>query len=292
MKVWIEGRVVEGDEARIPVTDHGLLYGDGVFEGLRVYDGCVFRIDDHLERLGLSARAIGLALPYTPERLREIVLETARAHGEADAYLRLVATRGSGPLGVDPHTCSEPRVFCIADQVALYPREKLEQGLDLITSSQRRPRSDVLDPRVKSLNYLTNVLARGEARDRGADEALLLNDAGHIAEASAANIFCVRDGRLLTPPPTDGALDGITRASVLDVAGSLSIPTAERTLSRVDLLAASEVFLTGTGARLVPVASLDGRELGRGSGPQSVLARLESAFPDYVKQRGTPVGLR
>ena len=288
MKVWIDGRIVEGSEARVPVTDHGFLYGDGIFEGLRVYHRRVFRLDDHLARLAVAARCIGLELPGGTPALREIVLATARAHGADEAYLRLVVSRGEGALGVDPTTCPTPRVVCIADDVRIYPPEKLREGIALVTASVRRPAPDVLDPRVKSLNYLNNALAKLEARRQGADEALILNAAGQVAEASVANVFAVRGGRLLTPPPSDGALEGITRATVLELAAREGIPAGERTLGRFDLLAAEEVFLTGTGARIVPVGRLDGQKIGHG-GAGPVTKQLDDAFAGFVKQAGVPL---
>ena len=226
MKIWFEGEIVGEGEARLPVTDHGLLYGDGVFEGIRVFSGKVFRLDDHLARLANGAKALDLTLPFPLARIREIVLETVRAHGQREAYVRLVVTRGEGALGVDPTSCSAPRLFCIAADVHIYPEEKLASGIGLITSSLRRPPADVLDPRVKSLNYLNNVLAKGEARRQGADEALLLNIAGFVAEAAVANVFAYGGGELATPPVSDGALEGMTRRTVLELAGTLGI--AER----------------------------------------------------------------
>jgi branched-chain amino acid aminotransferase len=288
MKVWIDGAVVEGSQARIPVTDHGLLYGDGIFEGIRVYSRRIFRFEDHLARLGNSARALGLTLPGGIEAVRRIVIETARALGAEDAYLRLVVSRGEGALGLDPTTCENPRVVCIADQVSLYPKEKLESGISLVTSSWRRPSTDVLDPRVKSLNYLNNVLAKQEARRQGADEALLLNAAGQVAEATVANVFAVRGGILLTPPGSDGALEGLTRATVLELAREQGIPAEERTLGRYDLLAAEEVFITGSGARIVAVGSLDGRQIGK-NGPGPVTRSLSQAFEQYARSTGTPI---
>jgi branched-chain amino acid aminotransferase len=289
MKVWIDGRIVDGSEARVPVTDHGLLYGDGIFEGLRVYAGRLFRLELHLARLEAGAHAIGLALPGGVEGLRNIVLETARAFGASEAYGRLIVTRGEGPLGVDPTTCPMPRVICIMDQIRLYPAEILARGLDLVTVSGRRPPADVLDPRVKSLNYLNSALAKLEARRRGADEALILNLAGQVAEASAANVFVVRDGSLWTPPASDGALEGITRRSILELAARLRIPAGERTLGRMDLFAAAEVFLTGTGARIVPVRSLDAAAVG-GKPPGPITRQLDVAFAELVKEpaMGTP----
>ena len=288
MKVWIDGAIVEGGQARIPVTDHGFLYGDGIFEGIRVYSRRIFRLDDHLSRLASCARCLDLTIPGGVEAVRRIVIDTARAHGEEDAYLRLVVSRGEGPLGLDPSSCGDPRVVCIADQVRLYPEEKLRNGIALVTSSLRRPAPDVLDPRVKSLNYLNNVLAKQEARRQGADEALLLNGAGHVAEASVANVFAVRAGRLMTPLPSDGALEGLTRASVLELAREQRIPAEERTLGRFDLLAAEEVFITGSGARIVAVGSLDGRRIGKG-GAGPITRRLSQAFDQLVRSTGTPI---
>ena len=288
MKIWIDGRVVAAGEARVSVLDHGFLYGDGVFEGIRCYGGRVFRLEDHLRRLSTGARVLALELPGGIDAMRRIVLETARAHGAADAYLRLVVSRGEGELGVDPTSCPAPRVVCIAADVRLYPAEKLAEGLALVTSSLRRPGPDVLDPRVKSLNYLNNALAKLEARQRGADEALLLNAQGHVAEASAANVFAIRDGALATPPPTDGALAGITRMTVLELARELGLEAAERSLGRFDLFDAEEVFLTGTGARIVPVASLDGRPIGAARGPGPLTKRLTEAFDALARSTGTP----
>lgn len=287
-RVWIDGRVVPAGEARVPVTDHGLLYGDGLFEGIRVYGGRVFRLDDHLARFAAGARALALELPGGVGRVREIVLETVRAHGTSEAYVRLVVTRGEGALGVDPTTCGEPRLFCLVDQVGIYPAEKLASGIDLVTSSLRRPPPDVLDPRVKSLNYLNNVLAKLEARQRGADEALLLNAAGLVAEAAVANVFAWREAELLTPPASDGALEGITRRTVLELAGGLGLSAREKSLGRFDLFAADEVFLTGSGAGLVPVRSLDARPIGPGL-PGPVFAKLRAAFLDAAPSLGVPV---
>ncbi|HME69428.1 MAG TPA: branched-chain-amino-acid transaminase [Myxococcota bacterium] len=281
MKVWLDGKVVEGSEARIPVTDHGLLYGDGIFEGIRVYGRRAFRLDLHLARLATSARVIGLAIPGGIEAMREIVLATARAFGSDESYVRLIVTRGEGALGVDPSSCPQPRVLCLVDSVRLFPAEKLEQGLDLATATVRRPPADVLDPGVKSLNYLNNVLAKLDAKRAGADDALILNLAGAVAEASVANVFAAKDGELSTPPPSDGALAGITRRSVLELAAGLGIPARERTLGRVDLLSADEVFLTGTGARIMPVRSLDGRPIGKRA-PGPLTEQLTAAFAQLV----------
>ena len=284
MKVWLNGAIVEGQDAKISVLDHGLLYGDGVFEGIRIINRQVFRLGDHIQRLQLSARAIGLDLPYSAAGLQDIVLTTARALGENEAYVRLIVTRGEGELGVDPASCARPQVICIASQIRLFPPEKLLQGVSLVTVSLRRPPADILDPRVKSLNYLNNVLAKREARIRGADDALILNQNGMVAEASVANIFMVRAGEMLTPPANDGALEGITRDSALRCAELLSIPAREQTLSRYDLLAADEVFLTGTGARIVPVSTLDDQKIGHNERP--LTARITDALAAYSREHG------
>ncbi len=283
MKIWLDGELRDPNQAAVSVLDHGLLYGDGVFEGLRVFNGRVFSLERHLERLAVGLKALALPVPLAVAR--EAVLATARAHGQREAYLRLVITRGKGPLGVDPTTCDRPTVFCIAAPLALYPLELREVGLTLVTASLRRPPPDVLDPRVKSLNYLNNALAKLEARQRGADDALLLNSAGNIAEAAVANLFVTRDGELLTPPCSDGALEGITRRTVLELAPSLGVPARVHTLSRFDVLAADEVFLTGSGAGLVPVRSLDDRPVGK-PGPGPLFKRLLAAYRSYCADHG------
>jgi branched-chain amino acid aminotransferase len=287
MKVWMDGRITDAAEARVSVLDHGLLYGDGIFEGIRAYHRGVFRLDDHLARLVTSAKAIGLTLPLPVAEIRDVVLDTLRALGRDEAYVRLVVTRGEGALGVDPTTCPTPRLFCIAAEAQIYPLTKLAQGLDLVTVSVRRPALDAVDPRVKSLNYLNNALAKQEARARGADEALLLNAAGAVAEASVANVFTLCGHVLATPSPTDGALEGITRRTVLESAASLGLAGVERSLSRVDLLGADEVFLTGTGAGIVPVRSLDGQTVGAGE-PGPGFARVRAAFLARTKELGVP----
>lgn len=285
MKIWINGEIVAPQDAKISVLDHGLLYGDGIFEGIRIYGSKLFRLPDHLHRFATSAKAIGLELPGGLEAIEQIVLDTARAFGESEGYLRLVATRGEGALGVDPTTCDHPTLICIADRIRLFPPEKLTRGLDMVTASLRRPAADALDPRVKSLNYLNNALAKREARLRGADEALILNHAGLVAEASVANLFIVRRGEVATPPPSDGSLEGITRDSILDIARQAGIPARERSLGRFDLLGADEVFICGSGARIVPIATLDGQPIGTLERP--IMQRLIDAFGPYTLEHGT-----
>jgi branched-chain amino acid aminotransferase len=288
MKIWMDGKVVGENEAKVPVTDHGLLYGDGIFEGLRVIAGRVFRIEKHLARLGHGARAIALELPYSKDGLRGIVEDTVRAFGEREAYVRLLVTRGPGPLGVDPTTCSKPSVICIVNTIKLFSEEQRERGLDMITSSYRRPQADVLDVRVKSLNYLGSVLAKLEARQRGADEALLLNARGHIAEAAVANLFAFKNGALLTPPASDGCLEGINRGAVMEIARGLGIEVAERSIGRADLFEADEVFLTGSGAGVVAVRSLDGRTLGAGRRGE-LTAQLTTLHRKLAETEGTEI---
>ncbi len=287
MKAWIDGTIMDTAEARIPVSDHGLLYGDGVFEGIRLYKGRIFRLVDHLKRLEVSAKAIALRLPVSLMEMEKIVCETARATGLDDGYIRLIVTRGDGPLGVDPTACVNPRIICIVDRLEIYSDERRRRGLSLITSSLRQPNADALDPRVKSLCYLNSVLAKREASAQGADEALMLNSRGQIAEAAVANVFAVNDGHLYTPPASDGALAGITRATVLELALRLGIPATERSLDRVDLWAADEVFLSGTGVRIAPVRLLDGQTTGRVPGP--VTEQLHQAFLLEVETRGVAI---
>ena len=264
MKIWMDGKFVDESEAKVPVTDHGLLYGDGIFEGIRIISGRVFRLEHHLKRLAFGARTLLLTLPYSLDQIRQIVQDAVRAFGKPEAYVRLIVTRGVGPLGVDPTTCPRGSLICICTTIKLFSEEQRERGLEMITSSYRRPTADILDVRVKSLNYLNSVLPKLEARQRGADEALLLNARGHIAEAAVANVFALRGNNLFTPPPTDGCLEGINRGAVLELAPQLGLTVSERSIGRADLFQSDEVFLTGSGAGLITVRSLDGRPLGLG----------------------------
>jgi len=276
MKVFIDGDLLDRADAKISVLDHGLLYGDGIFEGMRAHAGVVFALERHLARLQHGARALHLELPGGLEGIRQAVLRTLEEDGGGDRYLRLIVTRGDGPLGLDPTRCERTRLICIVDTIALFSDEKRAAGLSLVTSSFRRPSADVLDPRVKSLNYLNNVQAKGEAVRQGADDALMLNGHGHVAETSVANVFVVRDGVLSTPPTTDGCLEGITRGTVIACARELGIPFAERTLGRMDLFGADEVFMTGTGAGIVRISKLDGERIGQDGWP--VTSRLTDAY--------------
>jgi branched-chain amino acid aminotransferase len=262
--VSIDGRLVKDEDAKISVLDHGLLYGDGLFEGIRVRAGRLFRLEQHLARLAVGARTIGLQLPFSSSEQARIVMDTVRAFGQKEAYVRLLVTRGEGPLGVDPTTCKNPTVVCIVAEIGLFNAEQRARGLTMITSSYRRPNPDVQDVAIKTLNYLGSALAKQEARQNGADEALLLNQSGRVAEAAVANIFALQGRSLLTPPALDGCLEGINRGAVLEIARDLGFSVSERSLGRRDLFAADEVFLTGSGAGVIGVRSLDGRAIGRG----------------------------
>jgi branched-chain amino acid aminotransferase len=277
---WLDGAVTPATAATVSVLDHGLLYGDGVFEGLRFYRRRVFRLAEHLRRLEDSARAIGLRLPLAADELAQAIAELVAAFDGDDGYLRLVVTRGVGPLGLDPARCERPTVFIIADRLALLDAQRRERGAELIIAATRRLGVDGLDPRIKSLNYLNHILARMEASHAGADEAILLNAQGRVAEASSENIFVVRDEVLKTPPVIDGALDGITRNTVIELAGELGIECREASLAPYDLYGADEVFLTGTGAELIPVRAIDGRMPSSCPGP--LFRRLQGAFSACV----------
>lgn len=279
---WLNGKIVAAEQARISVFDHGLLYGDGVFEGIRFYNGKAFRLRAHLERLLLSARAIALEIPYSIEALANAVLETIAAAPDSNGYLRMVVTRGVGPLGIDPSRCHSPQLFIIADILHMVSDRVRTEGAKIIIAATRRLGADGLDPRIKSLNYLNHILARMEATHAGADEAILLNSAGRIAEGSADNIFLVKKNELLTPPVIEGALDGITRQVVLELAEQLGIPARETPLAPYDLFTADECFLTGTGAELIPVGYADGRTIPSCPGP--VYQQLAKAFRELVNQ--------
>lgn len=279
---WLNGNLVAPEQAVVSVFDHGLLYGDGVFEGIRFYSGNAFRLQAHLERLLLSARAIALQIPYNMEALTRAVLQVIAAAPSANGYMRLVVTRGVGPLGIDPSRCHAPQVFIIADALHMVSDRVRTEGAKVIIAATRRLGADGLDPRIKSLNYLNHILARMEATHAGADEAILLNSAGRIAEGSADNIFIVKKGELLTPPVIEGALDGITRQVVLELAEKLQIKYREIPLAAYDLFTADECFLTGTGAELIPVGYADGRKVPQCPGP--VYQRLATAFKELVSQ--------
>ena len=284
--IYVSGRFCSDEEATINVLDHGLLYGDGVFEGIRAYNGRVFKLDRHLERLFESARALRLTLPLTRDGFERIVLDTCRRNEIVDGYIRLVVTRGRGGLGIDPASCLNPEVIVIARPIPSFYREPA-RGITLVTSSLRRPSPDSLSPSIKSLNYVNNVLARMEATEHGADEALLLDANGYVAEATADNLFIVTRRGLATPR-TATNLDGITRETVLDIATELGLPCEERPFSLFEVWTAREVFVCGTGAEIVPVVSVDGRSIGTGDvGPTT--QRIVEAYAQLVRSTGTPI---
>jgi branched-chain amino acid aminotransferase len=288
MKIYLDGKFVDESEAKISVFDHGLLYGDGVFEGIRLYGGNVFRLDAHLERLEYSAKALLLKLPLTRAALAEAVCETCRQNSLTDAYIRLVVTRGAGDLGLSPWLCAKPSLFIIASKISLYPQEHYDNGLSIVTVPTRRINPAALPPTVKSLNYLNNILAKIEARQFGALEAIMLNDQGYIAECTADNVFIVHQGELLTPAAAQGALRGITRGAIFDVAKELGIPVRVAALTRYDAWCADECFLSGTGAEVIPVVKLDGREIGTGK-PGPITHRVLESFRRRVLVDGTRI---
>lgn len=281
LKISINGQLVDKANATISVFDHGLLYGDGVFEGMRCYSGRVFRMQEHLKRLFQSALAINLSIPIELEALAEDVDRTLAANEMRDGYIRLLVTRGSGTLGLDPNRCSHPQVIIIADHIALYPEQYYQDGMEIVTASTMRNHPAALSPRIKSLNYLNNILAKMEGIRAGCMEALMLNHKGEVAECTGDNIFIVRDGVLLTPPIDAGILEGITRNAVLEIAAANSIETRECTLLRHDIFIADECFLTGSAAEVIPVTKLDGRVIGDGK-PGPVTRRLAAAFKKLV----------
>ena len=281
LQVYINGKFFAKEDAKVSVYDHGLLYGDGIFEGIRCYSGKVFRLEEHLERLYQSARAIMLNMPIGPEKLAEDIYETLRRNNFVDAYIRLVVTRGAGSLGLDPFKTSDPQVIIITDKIALYPAEYYEKGLDLITASTIRNHPAALSPRIKSLNYLNNIMAKMEGLQAGCVEALMLNHKGEISECTGDNIFLVRDGRLQTPPIDAGILEGITRNVVIELAEQMGIPCDQIPLTRHDVFIADECFLTGTAAEVIPVVKLDKRPIGGGAvGP--ITQQLLAAFKKLV----------
>jgi branched-chain amino acid aminotransferase len=266
LRVYIDGKLYDKEEAKISVFDHGLLYGDGVFEGMRCYKGLLFKLGDHLNRLYESANTIMLRIPLTRSEMQDAVVETVRANREhaADAYVRLVVTRGVGDLGLDPRKCNRPTVFIIVDVINLYAPELYKRGLDIVTVPTRRSVTEILNPQVKSLNYLNNIMGKIEATNIGAEEALMVNGQGYVTECTADNIFIVKNGTALTPPTYVGTLRGITRDAVIGIAARLGIPLCEQPFTRHDVFNADECFVTGTAAEIIPIVRLDGRTIGAG----------------------------
>lgn len=288
MKIHFDGKLVPERDARVSVFDHGLLYGDGVFEGIRIYNGRVFKLTEHLERLYDSAKAIRLVIPVPMKKLEAQVLDTCRANRLRDGYIRLVVTRGKGNLGLNPFTCKRACVIIIAASIQLYPKELYETGMAVITVPTARTANEAVNPRIKSLNYLNNILAKIEGLDSGAPEAILLNSLGQVAEATGDNVFVVRRGALITPPAWCGILEGITRNTVLDLAREAGIPAREEPLSRYDLYTADEMFLTGSAAEIIAVTKVDGRAIGAGQ-PGPVTVRLARTFSAYARASGTDI---
>lgn len=283
LKIFLDGRIVPVAEAKISVFDHGLLYGDGVFEGIRSYGGRVFRLDQHLRRLEDSARAIRLEIPMSREELTTAVYDTLKANNVTDGYIRLVVTRGVGYLGLSPQRTSCPSVFIIADQIELYPRELYEKGMAIVSSSVVRNHPNAVSPRIKSLNYLNNILAKIEALDAGVHEAVMYNHLGFVAECTGDNIFLVRKGTVLTPTLAAGTLEGITREVVIELIRRRDIPLSETDLTRHDLYVADECFLTGSAAEIIPVTQIDGRPIGTGK-PGATTCQLMADFHELVRQ--------
>lgn len=287
-KIYIDGKFYSEANAKVSVFDHGLLYGDGIFEGIRFYNGRVFRLEEHLERLWDSARSICLEIPMTRQEMTEALLETIRQNHLRDGYIRLIVTRGVGNLGLNPEQCKNPSVIIIAATIALYHQDFYRKGLNIITVATRRSNPASLNPAVKSLNYLNNVMARIEANLAGADEALMLNDAGNIAECTADNVFIIKHGQIFTPPITAGALRGITRSIVFDIAAEFDLKVMQANFTRHDIFVADECFLTGTAAEIVPVVKADGRPIGNGK-PGPITTRIMARFREMTRETGTPI---
>jgi branched-chain amino acid aminotransferase len=287
-KIYIDGKFYSEASAKVSVFDHGLLYGDGIFEGIRFYNGRVFRLEQHLERLWNSARSICLEIPMTRQEMTEALLETIRQNHLRDGYIRLVVTRGVGNLGLNPEQCKNPSVIIIVATIALYHEDFYRKGLSIVTVATRRSNPASLNPAVKSLNYLNNVMARIEANLANADEALMLNDAGNVAECTADNVFIIKHGRIFTPPITAGALQGITRSVVFDIAGEFDLKVVEADFTRHDIFVADECFLTGTAAEIVPVVKADGRTIGNGK-PGPITIRIVARFREMTQKTGTPI---
>jgi branched-chain amino acid aminotransferase len=285
MKIYLNGDLVAKEDAKISVFDHGLLYGDGVFEGIRLYNRCIFKLEEHLERLEFSAKAILLDLPLDREQLKKAVCDTCRANNLENGYVRLVVTRGPGHLGLTPDGCGPGNVIIIADDIQLYPEELYEKGLKIISVPTRRINASALPPAIKSLNYLNNILAKIEAKKVGFQEALMLNDKGEIAECTGDNVFMISKGILYTPPLDAGSLRGITRGAVIDLAAELNLPCREQALTRYDLWTAEECFLTGTAAEVIPCVEVDHRIIGDGV-PGSMTRRLIELFRKLVLTDG------
>lgn len=286
-KIYLNGKFVTRSEAKLSVYDHGLLYGDGVFEGIRVYGRKVFKLKEHIDRLYRSAKAIMLEIPVDKSEMSEIILGTLRENNPKDGYVRVLVTRGEGDLGLDPRKCSHPSIVVIADKIQLYPDEVYKNGIEIVTVVTQRNLPGALDPRIKSLNYLNNIMAKIEATNAGMTEAIMLTGKGYVVECSGDNIFIVAKNTLITPPASAGALDGITRNVVMEIAHGV-YETCEKLFALYDLYNAEECFLTGTAAEIVPVVKVDGRTVGNGK-PGSVTSFLIEKFRELREKDGTPI---
>ena len=288
MKVYIDGKYYDEKNAKVSVFDHGLLYGDGVFEGIRAYNGRVFKLKEHIDRLFCSAKALLLDIPMSHAQVMKAVVETCRRNRLRDGYIRLVVTRGKGTLGLNPNRCKRPSVIVIADKIQLYPAEMYDRGMAIVTVPTTRNLSNAVNPAIKSLNYLNNILAKIEANIAGVEEAIMLNAEGFVAECTGDNIFIIKDGQMFTPPLSAGALYGITRGVVMGLAREAGIPVSEPNLTRYDLFIADECFLTGTGAELIPVTKIDGRVIGNGK-PGAVTRSLVQSYHSLTQASGEPI---
>lgn len=288
MKIYVDGKYYDERTAKISVFDHGLLYGDGIFEGIRAYNGRVFKLKEHIDRLFYSAKAILLEIPISHQAMMAAVLETCRRNKIRDGYIRLVVTRGVGTLGLNPNRCKRPSVIVIADKIQLYSPELYKKGMSIITVPTTRNLHSALNPAIKSLNYLNNILAKIEANNAGCEEAIMLNSEGYVAECTGDNLFIVKEGKVLTPPLSAGALYGITRRTVLDIAMDAGFKVGEPNLTRYDVFNADECFVTGSGAELVPVVKVDGRTIGKGK-PGPVTQRLVAQYRSLTKASGEPI---
>jgi branched-chain amino acid aminotransferase len=288
MKIFIDGKYYDERAAKISVFDHGLLYGDGVFEGIRAYNGRVFKLREHIDRLFYSAKAILLNIPMSHAQIMRAVVEACRTNKIRDGYIRLVVTRGVGNLGLNPRNCKKPSVIVIADKIQLYPPALYQKGMEIITVPTTRSLHSALNPAIKSLNYLNNILAKLEANNAGVEEAVMLNAEGYVAECTGDNLFIVKNSELFTPPLSAGALYGITRKVVMELAEEEGLAASEPNLTRYDLFNADECFLTGTGAEIVPVVKIDGRAIGSGKlGP--ITRKLEEEYRALTKVTGEPI---
>lgn len=281
LKIYLNGQIVPQEDAKVSVFDHGLLYGDGVFEGIRAYNGKIFTLNEHLDRLYASASAISLTIPITKAEMGKAIKDTMAANNLTDSYIRLVVTRGVGKLGLDPNKCSTPQIIIITDTIELYSKALYEKGLDIATVTTIRNHFSALDPKIKSLNYLNNIMAKIESIRAGAGEALMLNKDGYVAECAGDNIFIVKDNALITPPASAGILIGITRNVVMKLAADMGIAVKEELMTRCDLYIADECFLTGTAAEIIPVVTIDGRVIGSGK-PGKVTQGLLKKYRDLT----------